>query len=310
MIEAKNIIKKYGAKTAVDGVSFSVNPGEIVGLLGPNGAGKTTTLRVLTGFLPPTDGTANLGGCDILENSLGARGKIGYLPETNPLYEQLSVLECLEFFADIRGLKNTQKKSHIRSIVDKCALQSVITDYVGHLSKGYRQRLGLGIAILHDPEILILDEPTSALDPIQQREVRELIIELKTKKTVLLSTHILSEAQAVCDRLLIIHKGKIVANGTPAELEGSITKTNIIYVRLKAEAGISEEKLKQISGLLSVQKADELEEGCAGFNIETPPDLDPREQIFSIAKANNFPIMELRRKGTSLEDIFHKITSS
>ena len=216
MIDVSNLTKTYGSTLALDHVTFAIQPGEVVGLLGPNGAGKTTMLKMLTGYLPPTEGAARVANFDILEESLQVRERIGYLPETNPLYEELAVYESLEWTARLRGLEESRYAGAIRKVIDQCGLSAVVGKDIAHLSKGYRQRVGLAQAILHDPEILILDEPTSGLDPNQQDEVHALIQTMRQRKTVLLSTHILSEASRVCDRVLIIHKGKIVADGSPA----------------------------------------------------------------------------------------------
>jgi ABC-2 type transport system ATP-binding protein len=215
MIEVNQLTKKYGQTLALDHVTFVIQPGEVVGLLGPNGAGKTTMLKILTGYLPPTEGSAQVARFDILDQSLAVRERIGYLPETNPLYEELAVYESLEWTARLRGMSPSAYGGAIRKVIEECGLGSVVGKDIAHLSKGYRQRVGLAQAILHDPEILILDEPTSGLDPNQQDEVHALIQTMRQRKTVLLSTHILSEASRVCDRVLIINKGKIVADGAP-----------------------------------------------------------------------------------------------
>jgi ABC-2 type transport system ATP-binding protein len=216
MIEVSQLTKTYGSTVALDHVTFAIQPGEVVGLLGPNGAGKTTMLKILTGFLPPTEGSARVAHFDVLEQSLDVRRRIGYLPETNPLYEELAVYESLTWTARLRGMAPADYGGAIRRVIESCGLQAVVGKDIAHLSKGFRQRVGLAQAMLHDPEILILDEPTSGLDPNQQDEVHALIQTMRQKKTVLLSTHILSEASRVCDRVLIIHKGKIVADGAPA----------------------------------------------------------------------------------------------
>jgi len=215
MIEISQLTKKYGTTLALDHVTVSIQPGEVVGLLGPNGAGKTTMLKMLTGYLPPTEGSARVANFDILDQSLSVRERIGYLPETNPLYEELAVYESLEWTARLRGMPRSAYTGAIRHVIGICGLGSVVGKDIAHLSKGYRQRVGLAQAILHDPEILILDEPTSGLDPNQQREVHELIHSMRSRKTILLSTHTLSEASSVCDRVLIIHRGRVVADGSP-----------------------------------------------------------------------------------------------
>jgi len=215
MIEASGLTKQYGTFTALDHVTFTIQPGEVVGLLGPNGAGKTTMLKLLTGYLPPTEGSARMASLDVVDHPLDVRRRVGYLPETNPLYDELSVYESLQWTARLRGMDPAARVPAIRQVIEICGLGSAMAKDIAHLSKGFRQRVGLAQAILHDPDILILDEPTSGLDPNQQDEVHALIQAMRQRKTILLSTHILSEASRVCDRILIIHKGKIVADGTP-----------------------------------------------------------------------------------------------
>jgi len=306
MIDVQGLIKDYDETRAVAGVSFTVNPGEVVGLLGPNGAGKSTTLRVLTGYLPPTAGTVKMAGVDVLEDSLETRRRVGYLSETNPLYESLGVWEALELFARLREIPMDRIDGRLRAVVDQCALRDVIAKDIGELSKGYRQRLGLALAILHDPQILILDEPTSALDPNQQKDVRDLILRLKEKKTVLLSTHILPEAQRMCDRILIIHKGKIVAQGTVAELQERLAGAHTFYVRLKAPADAAAFALAGLAGVSSADKADEAEPGCPGFTLTAAQ--DPRDALSRLSAERRWPLMELRRQTANLDDIFRQLT--
>ncbi|MBK6879603.1 MAG: ABC transporter ATP-binding protein [Elusimicrobia bacterium] len=305
MINVQGLIKDYGPTRAVAGVSFTVNPGEVVGLLGPNGAGKSTTLRVLTGYLPPTAGTVTLDGVNVLADALETRRRVGYLSETNPLYESLGVWEALELFAHLREIPPGRIDARLREVIDQCALRDVVSKDIGELSKGYRQRLGLALAILADPPILILDEPTSALDPNQQKDVRDLILRLKEKKTVLLSTHILPEAQRMCDRLLIIHKGQIVAQGTVAELQDRLAGAQSFYVRLKAPAAAAE-ALAGLAGVTAVEKRDEAEVGCPGFLLTGT--RDPREDLARLCADRRWPLMELRRQTATLDDIFRQLT--
>lgn len=308
MIEVNQLTKRYGSTLAVDHVRFAIEPGQIVGLLGPNGAGKTTMLKMLTGYLPPTEGTARVAHLDILENSLDVRRCIGYLAETNPLYEELAVYESLEWTARLRGMEPSTYAPAIRHVIDVCGLGSVVGKEVAHLSKGFRQRLGLAQAILHDPEILILDEPTSGLDPNQQSEVRQLIRALKQKKTVLLSTHILSEAQTTCDRVLIIHQGKIVADGTPEALGQQLTRGQRLILELKAPSTSAEQALTQISGVdrVSIQKAFD---SRAVFVLETAQGVDIREAVFDLAVKNRWPIFQMSQETISLEDVFRQLTT-
>ena len=259
MIEVEQLTKRYGSTLALDHVSFVVQPGEVVGLLGPNGAGKTTMLKMLTGYLPPTEGAARVANFDILDQSLDVRRRIGYLPETNPLYEELAVYESLTWTARLRGMAPAIYEGAIQQVIQVCGLQAVVGKDIAHLSKGYRQRVGLAQAILHDPEILILDEPTSGLDPNQQLEVLQLIQTLKLKKTVLLSTHILSEAQSACDRVLIIHQGKIVADGTPDLLRERMSSGQRLVLELKSSSAGPLEMLSRIPGVqhVTIQKEAE-----------------------------------------------------
>ncbi|HOW27447.1 MAG TPA: ABC transporter ATP-binding protein [Elusimicrobiota bacterium] len=300
--------KKFGDFTAVKDATFSVQPGEVVGLLGPNGAGKTTTLRMLTGYIPVSSGSAVLAGYSVQDHSLEVRRRVGYLSELNPLYDQLGVWECLQFVAELRGIDPVTARRKIRDVVGMCALQDVVSRDVSTLSKGYRQRLGLAVAIVHDPDILILDEPTSALDPLQQKDIRDLVMMLKAHKTILLSTHILPEAQALCDRLLIIHRGRIVAQGTVDELRTQISGARSYYVRFKGERSGLERELGALPVLTSSRWEDEVESGCAGFVVQS--ENDPREALFELAVTRRWPLMELRPLSASLDDIFREITSS
>jgi ABC-2 type transport system ATP-binding protein len=308
MIDVNGLIKDYGPIRAVAGISFTVNPGEVVGLLGPNGAGKSTTLRVLTGYLPPTSGRVKMGGVDVLENPMDVRRRVGYLSEANPLYESLGVLESLTLFARLRDIPENRMAARIREAAEQCSLLDVMSKDVGELSKGYRQRLGLALAILHDPQILILDEPTSALDPNQQKEVRDLILRLKEKKTVLLSTHILPEAQRICDRILIIHKGRIVAQGTMDELQQKLVGGQTFYVRLKASADHVAHRLSGLPGVTSVEPQDEREPGCPGFVVTASE--DPRDALTRLAAESCWTLMELRRHTAALDDIFRQFTEA
>ncbi|MBI3291591.1 MAG: ABC transporter ATP-binding protein [Elusimicrobia bacterium] len=307
MISVQDLTKRYDDTLAVDGISFEVQAGEVVGLLGPNGAGKTTALRILTGYLPPTSGTAHLAGYDIFEDSLEVRRRVGYLAETNPLYEDFSVLECLEIIARLRGLSPAQSRRRIQEVIGLCALPEVMGKDVTHLSKGYRQRLGLALAILHDPEILILDEPTSGLDPNQQREVRDLIQALKTRKTVLLSTHILSEAQVSCDRILIIHRGKIAASGTPQELQRLSAGPPQLSVQIRGPAQAILAGLNGVPGVTRVTLRGE-DGGAPRFLLEAAPGADPREAVFNLAVQFRWTLLELKMETASLEEIFRQLT--
>ncbi|MFH1724033.1 MAG: ATP-binding cassette domain-containing protein [Elusimicrobiota bacterium] len=310
MITVRELSKRFGATVAVDRISFEVGRGEVLGFLGPNGAGKTTTLRMLSGYLPPTGGTAELGGRDVVEAGLEVRRRIGYLPENNPLYEEMDVCEYLEWTAEIRGFSGQARTNRIRSAVEACGLGEVLGRPIGLLSKGYRQRAGLAAAILHDPDILLLDEPTSGLDPNQAREVRDLILKLKEAKTVVLSTHILPEVQASCDRVVIIHRGRIAASGTPKELKRAASGLGLIHLSLKAsdvDLASARETLETVPG---VERSDASEEdGELRFSLTCRPEAgDLRETFFRIAVEKSWTLLHLNREEASLEHVFRELT--
>ncbi|OGS27425.1 MAG: hypothetical protein A2297_05830 [Elusimicrobia bacterium RIFOXYB2_FULL_48_7] len=308
MIQLENLTKYYGETHAVDSVSFEIPLGQIVGFLGPNGAGKTTTMRMLTGYLTPTSGTAKVLGLDIIENSLEVRKKIGYLPEMNPVYDDMTIPEYLEFVAEIRNIEKEKVTARIKEVVALCGLKDVIQKNIGELSRGYKQRVGFAAAIFHNPEVLILDEPTSGLDPNQARDVRELIKELKKEKTVILSTHILSEVQAICDRVLIINKGRIVADGTTKELASMVQGKELVHLEIKTteDEKSVEEKLKSIPGCeTAVSKG--ARDGKLGFEIGAA--VDPREEIFNLAVKNKWTLVEMHKQSVTLEEIFRQLTS-
>lgn len=235
-IAVRNLVKMYGDTAAIDDISFDVKTGEILGFLGPNGAGKTTTMKIITCYMPPSSGSVEVDGMNTAEQSLDVRRKIGYLPEMNPLYLDMNVLDYLEYSAQLHGLRGGAVQHRIKEMVHACGLEDVRHKDIGEMSKGYRQRVGLAQSMIHDPEVLILDEPTSGLDPNQIAEIRALIKQLGRAKTVILSTHILSEVQATCDRVLIIHEGKIVANGSPAQLQQEFQGADTITMEIKAVA--------------------------------------------------------------------------
>lgn len=310
MIKVDHLRKLYGDFAAVDDISFEIKKGEIVGLLGPNGAGKTTTMRVLTGFLPATSGEVTINGHDVFENPLGVKQSIGYLPENAPLYQDMKVEEYLEYVSDLRGLSKTQKRKRIREVAEQTGLTPRLRQEIGHLSKGFRQRVGLAQALIHDPEVLILDEPTSGLDPNQIIEIRSLIKAIGKEKTVILSTHILSEAEATCDRVLIINKGKIVASGTSQELRAQHKDKVLIRVKIEgAGTGVIKE-LEKIEGISHVMKLDQgVEKGYSLFEIETESRQDLRKEIIRALVNAGFALVEVKGEGKSLEDVFTALTS-
>jgi ABC-2 type transport system ATP-binding protein len=308
MIIVNNISKSYGDIQAVDDVSFEVTKGEIIGFLGPNAAGKTTTMRILTGFLLPDKGTASIAGYDILKEPLKVKEKIGYLPENNPLYNDMSVLDYLVFLSEVRRLPQDKRTQRIKETIKICSLEDVIKRNIGELSKGYRQRVGLAQAIIHNPEVLILDEPTSGLDPKQIIEIRELIKELGKEKTVILSTHILPEVSATCSRIIIINKGKIVATGAPQELQEHAGGTNIIYIKIK---GNESDVLAKLSEFHDIQGYEiiERENGVCRYKLRLSQGVDISEELFFMVRDNNWSLTELRREVSSLEDIFLHLTT-
>ncbi len=307
MIKVETLTKYYGDTLAVDNVSFEIPQGQIVGFLGPNGAGKTTTMRILTGYLSPTSGKASVCGYDVSENPQEVQKRIGYLPEMNPLYEDMTIVEYLEFVGSVRGFSSKEIFNKIKEVVNICGLKDVLHQNIGELSRGYRQRVGFASAIFHNPDVLVLDEPTSGLDPNQTREVRELIKEFKKDKTVILSTHILSEVQAICDRVLIINRGKIVADGTTSELQDMVKGKEKIYLEVKCQEPLDtvKEKLKGLPYCEEVIFKEE-KENIKIFELETGTDL--REEIFTLCVSSGWKIIDLHRERVTLEEIFRKLT--
>jgi ABC-2 type transport system ATP-binding protein len=305
MIEVQNLTKTYSSQTAVADVTFSVKEGEIVGFLGPNGAGKTTTMRVLTGFLPPTSGTARIAGHDVLTQSKEARAALGYLPESAALYPEMRVTEYLAYRARLEGVTGPTVRSRVAEAVDRCLLGEVAHRKIDNLSKGYRQRTALAGALVHQPPVLILDEPTVGLDPMQIIKIREMIRSLGKERAVLLSTHILPEVDAVCDRVLIIDRGRIVAEGTPQQLRSKLAGTPVVHAVFKGDVAVRE----ALAGLPGVLRVDE--ERVAGetrARLECLPDADPAEDIFHLAVARGFVLRRLSREALSLEDVFVRLT--
>ena len=308
MIEVQDLVKDFGETRAVDAISFGVKSGEILGFLGPNGAGKTTTMRVVTCYLTPTAGRVQVDGLDVTQHSLEVRQKIGYLPEDAPLYSDMSVLDTLRFIAEVRRVAKDQVTSRVRNAVDVCGLGDVLGKSVGALSSGYRQRLGLAQAILHDPEILILDEPTRGLDPNQIIEIRSLIRELGQQKTVIFSTHILQEVQALCTRVLIIKRGKIVFDGSREELAVASGGKDRIYVELRAN-GDARRQLEELPQVQAVQVVARDSNGVLRLHVDAPAGSDLRENIFQAAVQQGWVLLELRRETRNIEDVFRELTT-
>jgi len=305
VIEVRNLSKHYGARRAVNNISFTVHEGEIVGFLGPNGAGKTTTLRILTCFMPATSGSATIGGHDVLTESMKVRAIVGYLPESVPLYPEMRVREYLNFRGKLRGLDRAARAAAIARVSERCWLRDVIDRPIGQLSKGYRQRVGLADTLLHNPKVLVLDEPTIGLDPTQIRETRSLIRELAEQHTVILSSHILPEVEATCQRLIIIHEGRLVASGTPDELRQRITTEANLIAELRGPEAEVAGALRRLPGVTDVRSSSQ--DGWTRVSVATQRDL--REDVFRLAAEKHWPLRELRREVATLEDFFVKIVT-
>ena len=311
MISVEKLSKYYGDFHALKGVSFEINAGEIVGILGPNGAGKSTTLRILTCYLSPTSGNAIIDGKSILNNEREVKRVIGYLPESAPLYDDMSVFDYLVYMAEIQELERSRLNDRLHYVVDACNLKDVISKSIGELSKGYKQRVGIAGAIIHDPKILILDEPTNGLDPNQIVEIRELIKELGKEKTVLISTHILSEVEATCSRAIIINQGNVIADADPKHLTLNNKENNKTSVRIKLSIKTNDdknkiiEKLKKIENIYDVKAEDngDLKDITIYSNEE-----EPREKIYTVIKSTDWIIYEMFRERENLEEVFHTLT--
>lgn len=301
MIQVEGLTKDYGARLAVDNLSFHAEKGEILGFLGPNGAGKTTTMRILSGYMPPTSGKVSIAGFDVVEQSLDVRKRVGYLPETVPLYQDMTIFEYLKFMGNLRQVPNLDDR--VEDVLEMVHMEERIDSYIGKLSKGMRQRVGLAQALLHNPDVLILDEPTIGLDPVQIIEVRNLIKELGKEHTILLSTHILSEAQQICNRVLIINKGKIVAEDTPQRLQQHLVGVQRYALQV---SGDGEGVADVVSGVAGVKQVHVVRDGQLEF--ETQPGYDSRPQVARALIAANYDLLELRAVSMSLEDIFLELT--
>ena len=311
MISVENLNKYYGDFHALKGVSFEINAGEIVGILGPNGAGKSTTLRILTCYLSPTSGNAIIDGKSILNNEREVKKVIGYLPESAPLYDDMSVFDYLVYMADIQELERSRLNERLNYVVNACSLKDVISKSIGELSKGYKQRVGIAGAIIHDPKILILDEPTNGLDPNQIVEIRELIKELGKEKTVLISTHILSEVEATCSRAIIINQGNVIADADPKHLTLNSNNENKTSVRIKLSIKTNDDKNKIIEKLKKIEHIYDIkaEDNGALKDITIySNDEDPREKIYTFIKSTDWIIYEMFRERENLEEVFHTLT--
>ncbi|MGD9328187.1 MAG: ATP-binding cassette domain-containing protein [Cyclobacteriaceae bacterium] len=305
-IVVENLTKKYGDQKAVDDISFDVKPGEVVGFLGPNGAGKSTTMRMITCYMAPTDGNITVEGFRAGEQPEEIKKKIGYLPENNPLYTDMAIIDYLKFCADIQGVPKEEVNSRVHEMVDVCGLNLERHKKINELSKGFRQRVGLAQAMIHDPEVLILDEPTSGLDPNQIVEIRNLIKELGKEKTVILSSHILSEVEATCDRILIINRGKIVADGTSDTLRQQAQGQELVSVNIEGDKA---KVKKALTGLASVEKVNEEEFRTGFYLVQSKPEMSSRKDIFDLCVKNKWYLLEMTGIETKLEDVFREVTN-
>lgn len=306
MIKVENLTKRYAGQTAIKDLNFEVGKGEIMGFLGPNGAGKTTTMRILASYMPPSSGRATVAGFDVFEQSLQARAHLGYMPENVPLYNDMRVTEYLDYRAALKAVPHRRIKERVGDVKELCGLKEVEKKLIGTLSKGYRQRVGLADALLHEPDLLILDEPTIGLDPNQIRQVRELIKNLGKQHTILLSTHILPEVEMTCSRVIIIHKGQIEACDTPENLLGQIRQAGGVVVEARVGKDNGAEELKKISGVRDVTAEEDGDWTVFSLRVESGTDV--REEVFRLASARRWALRELSQRRATLEDVFVEIT--
>ena len=309
MIEVQHVTKRYGPVAAVNDVSFRVEAGRIVGFLGPNGAGKTTTMRVLTGYLPPTEGTATVAGFDVLAEPIEAKRRTGYLPESPPLYPDMTVREYLTFVARINGLSAAERSARIDQVMQRTSVGDVADRHCSKLSKGYRQRVGLAQAILHNPDVLILDEPTAGLDPKQIIETRRLIKELAGDHTIILSTHILPEVAQTCERVVIINKGRIVAEDTPDNLTGRLHGVVTVQLQIDTAGADPTAALQAVPGVASVSVGESGDDGRT-IEVQSAQDADVRRALANAVVSNGWGLLEMRRARLSLEEIFLQLTTA
>ena len=309
MIEVKDLVKTFGPITAVDGISFTVEKGEILGFLGPNGAGKSTTMKMITCFLPPTEGTVSVGGFDIIQDSIAVREQIGYLPESAPSYTEMTVTEFLRFMGEVRGFKGAERESRVERVIDLTALAEVRHQTIETLSKGYRQRTCFAQALIHDPPVLILDEPTDGLDPNQKHEVRQLIRGMRHQKTIILSTHILEEMEAVCSRALIIARGQIVADGTPDELAAMSRYHNAVTVRVRqADTEGLEDKLKLVDGVTNVAHQPGSETHAATYTMFPKSNRVILPEVTRFLEQHKIAVEEIFAERGRVDEVFREIT--
>jgi ABC-2 type transport system ATP-binding protein len=308
VIEVQHLTKRYGPFTAVNDISFTVERGEILGFLGPNGAGKTTTMRVITGYMPPTDGKAIVAGFDVFDEPIEAKRRTGYLPETPPLYTDMTVRDYLTFVAKIKGVGRTERRARVQTVMERTRIADMANRHCGKLSKGYRQRVGLAQAILHNPDVLILDEPTAGLDPKQIIETRQLIKELAGDHTIILSTHILPEVSQTCQRVVIINKGQVVAVDTPDNLTAKLRGSETMYVQVDAVGADAKSTIAALPGVTRVETADSAGR-AVGFEVHAEPGHDIRRELAAGIVGRGWGLLELRPMRMSLEEIFLQLTT-
>jgi ABC-2 type transport system ATP-binding protein len=309
MIEVSGLTKIYGDHVAIQDIKFEVKDGEIVGFLGPNGAGKTTTMKILTCFMPATHGTAKVDGFDVFEDPMEVKRRIGYLPDTPPLYPELTVKSYLTYVAEIKEVPYRERKNRVWQVMKDTRIEHVADRLIAHLSRGYQQRVGLAQALVHDPKVLILDEPTVGLDPNQIREVRELIKELGKKRTIILSTHILPEVSVTCERIIVINQGRIVANGTEEQLSMSLGGPGTYHLAVKGPKDGIAELLPKLAGVKSAQFMHAIDD-VQSFEVRTVEGKDVRAELFNALAEKRWPLYELKPPGVSLEEVFARLTSN
>ncbi len=307
LIEVQNLTKYYGSKIALDKISFSVKKGEVLGFLGPNGAGKSTAMKIITCYLSATEGTVKVDGLDVFDNSLEVRKRIGYLPETPPLYMDMTVKDYLEFAARIKGVKSNRVRQSVNSVVEKCGLTKYYRAYCNSLSKGYRQRVGIAQAMIHEPQLLILDEPTIGLDPIQIIEIRNLIKTFGGEHTVVLSTHILPEVDMTCERVIIISEGKVVAEDSTRNLRSRLPQNEQFILEVRGDTSGLAQKLEKVPGVSAVAPQPG-HDGVSAFDIQADNEVDVRPAVARLVVGENLELLQLKDRTLSLEDIFIKVT--
>jgi len=303
MIDVQNLTKQYAGRIAVNNISFQVEPGEIVGFLGPNGAGKSTTMRILSGYMPATSGRASVAGFDVFQQSLDVRRSVGYMPEMAPLYADMKVKEYLRFRAELKGLSGFAMRRRVGEVMEQTGVAEMRRRLIGNLSKGYRQRVALADALVHRPKLLILDEPTNGLDPVQIRQVRDLLRGLKSKHTVLLSTHILHEVEQTCDRVIMINHGRIRANDTPRNLAQQLRSTTLLHLEIEGTGNLAE-KLAALPGVRKTTEERAVAPAWRSFTLRIEPEVDVREAVLDLAFKQKWRIREMHRQLPTLEDVF------